>query len=96
MHHSLPPAWPLLGTLMAAAYLLRVSDTLHRGWLGTRFLPDATPVALGEYRGLLALGMALGNFYLKARKEERFLSLEFGEKFSEHTRHAGMFLPKLS
>lgn len=55
-----------------------------------------TATALGEHRGLLALGMAVGNLYLKARKEERFLSLEFGDKFSEHTRHTGMFLPKLS
>jgi len=52
-------------------------------------------MALGEYRGLVALGIALTNFYLKTRKEERFLSQEIGEMFNEHTRHTGMFLPSL-
>jgi len=33
------------------------------------------------------------SFYLKAEKEERFLSQEFGESFSEQARSTGMFLP---
>jgi len=55
-----------------------------------------TALALGEYRGLIAFGIALVNYYLKAKKEERFLFEEFGDKFSEHTQHTGMFLPKWS
>jgi protein-S-isoprenylcysteine O-methyltransferase Ste14 len=52
-----------------------------------------TVLALGEVRGLLALLIAVVNFYLKARKEERFLAREFGERFAEHARGTGMFLP---
>jgi protein-S-isoprenylcysteine O-methyltransferase Ste14 len=52
-------------------------------------------LALGEVRGLLALLIAGTGFFLKARKEERYLIKEFGERFQEHVRGTGMFLPKL-
>ena len=55
-----------------------------------------TAMAQGEYRGLIALGIAVTNFYLKAKREERFLTREFGEKFQEHSKQTGMFLPKLT
>lgn len=50
---------------------------------------------LGEIRGYLAFFILFFAFYSKARKEERFLTGEFGEEFREHLRHTGMFLPKL-
>jgi len=53
-------------------------------------------IALGEYRGLIALALATANLYAKARKEEGFLTREFGEAFEEHKRHTGMFLPNLT
>jgi protein-S-isoprenylcysteine O-methyltransferase Ste14 len=59
------------------------------GLLGT-FLED------GEMRSLVALAMVWLSFYVKARREESFLSQEFGPGFTEHQRHTGMFLPKLS
>jgi protein-S-isoprenylcysteine O-methyltransferase Ste14 len=34
--------------------------------------------------------------YRKALREERFLAEEFGEGFSEHRKHTGMFLPRFS
>jgi len=55
-----------------------------------------TAVALGEVRGLLAVTIAWLSFYTKARREESFLTQEFGDRFTEHRRHAGMFLPRLS
>ena len=55
-----------------------------------------TALALGEYRGLLSLAMAVTGFYLKARKEERYLVQEFGEGFREHIAQTGMFLPKFT
>jgi protein-S-isoprenylcysteine O-methyltransferase Ste14 len=55
-----------------------------------------TALAIGEVRGLLALAIALLAFYLKARKEERWLSREFGARFEEHARRTGMFLPPLA
>ena len=40
--------------------------------------------------------LALFALYRKAKREEKFLSEEFGEGFSEHTRNTGMFLPRFS
>jgi len=53
-------------------------------------------IAIGQVRGLIALAVIWGSFYIKARREESFLVQEFGPKFDEHTRHTGMFLPKFS
>ncbi len=55
-----------------------------------------TALALGEYRALIAVGIVLVAFYAKAKKEERFLAQEFGEKFREHSRRTGMFLPRFT
>lgn len=55
-----------------------------------------TAVAMGEVRGLLAVAIAWLSFYWKARREESFLTQEFGPGFAEHRRHTGMFLPKVS
>jgi protein-S-isoprenylcysteine O-methyltransferase Ste14 len=52
-------------------------------------------LAFGEFRGLISLAIAITSFYLKARKEERFLSEEFLETFNDHVRRRGMFLPSL-
>jgi protein-S-isoprenylcysteine O-methyltransferase Ste14 len=53
-------------------------------------------VQLGEVRGALALLVAWGSFYVKARREEDFLKEEFGEGFEAHARNTGMFLPHFS
>jgi protein-S-isoprenylcysteine O-methyltransferase Ste14 len=58
------------------------------------FLGNA--IVNGQVRGLIALAVMWASFYVKARREEAFLRQEFGPKFDEHTRHTGMFLPKIS
>jgi protein-S-isoprenylcysteine O-methyltransferase Ste14 len=55
-----------------------------------------TAVAAGEVRGLLAVAIAWLSFYTKARREESFLTQEFGDCFAEHTKRTGMFLPRFS
>lgn len=55
-----------------------------------------TALALGEYRALISVAIVLVAFYTKAKKEELFLTQEFGEKFREHSRRTGMFLPKFT
>jgi protein-S-isoprenylcysteine O-methyltransferase Ste14 len=55
-----------------------------------------TAVTIGEVRGLLAVALGWLSFYFKARREESFLTEEFGSAFVEHRRHTGMFLPRLS
>ncbi|MGB2592791.1 MAG: isoprenylcysteine carboxylmethyltransferase family protein [Candidatus Acidiferrum sp.] len=59
------------------------------GLFGT-FLED------GEMRSLVALAMVWFSFYIKARREESFLSQEFGPGFAEHQSHTGMFAPKFT
>lgn len=54
-----------------------------------------TAITAGEVRGLAAVAIAWASFYFKARREEVFLTQEFGEKFEEHARHTGMFLPRI-
>jgi protein-S-isoprenylcysteine O-methyltransferase Ste14 len=55
-----------------------------------------TALALGEYRALISICIVVVAFYAKAKKEERFLTQEFGDKFREHCRRTGMFLPKFT
>ncbi len=68
----------------------------HPIYTGMLFAFAGTALALGEYRGLISICIVLAAFYTKARKEERFLTQEFGDSFREHTRHTGMFFPKFS
>jgi protein-S-isoprenylcysteine O-methyltransferase Ste14 len=50
----------------------------------------------GQVRGLIGMAAVWLSFFIKARREEKFLAQEFGPKFDEHTQHTGMFLPKFS
>jgi protein-S-isoprenylcysteine O-methyltransferase Ste14 len=70
----------------------RIRHPIYTGML-TAFA--GTALALGEYRGLIALTLACTAFFFKAKKEERYLVQEFGDKFQDHIRHTGMFLPKV-
>lgn len=68
----------------------------HPIYTGILIALAGTAVMIGEVRGLLAVVAAWLSFYIKARREESFLSQEFGPAFDEHQRHTGMFLPKIS
>ncbi len=50
----------------------------------------------GELRDLLGFFVLFCSLFIKAKREEAFLFQEFGSNFTEHQRHTGMFLPKLS
>lgn len=55
-----------------------------------------TAISFGEIRALLGVAIAWASFYIKARREELFLSQEFGPSFAEHQQSTGMFLPRFS
>jgi protein-S-isoprenylcysteine O-methyltransferase Ste14 len=55
-----------------------------------------TAIQIGQVRAFIAVLLSLGSFYFKARREESFLSEEFGESFRAHAQQTGMFLPRLS
>jgi protein-S-isoprenylcysteine O-methyltransferase Ste14 len=66
----------------------------HPIYAGMIMASAGTALVLGQVRGLIAAAIFLAAFYRKARKEERWLEQEFGDKFKAHLRHTGMFLPK--
>jgi protein-S-isoprenylcysteine O-methyltransferase Ste14 len=68
----------------------------HPIYTGILLATIGTALAVGEYRGLVAVGMFLVGFTRKARKEESFLAAEFGSAFEEHCRQTGFFLPRIS
>jgi protein-S-isoprenylcysteine O-methyltransferase Ste14 len=56
----------------------------------------ATAMIQGLLSGMIGFAFVLLALYRKARREESFLSQEFGEGFVEHRQHTGMFLPRFS
>ena len=53
-----------------------------------------TTLAIGEWRGLVALTVASVNYFFKARREERILAGQFGEEFTDYTKQAGFLAPR--
>ena len=56
----------------------------------------ATATVERQVSGLLGFALFLFALYRKARREESFLSEEFGPAYVEHSEHTGMFLPRFS
>jgi protein-S-isoprenylcysteine O-methyltransferase Ste14 len=56
----------------------------------------ATAITQGSIGGLLGFAFAYFALFRKARREESFLSQEFGAGFDAHRQHTGMFLPRFS
>lgn len=67
----------------------------HPIYTGLLLALAGTALTIGEYRGLVALGIFLIGWMRKATKEERFLTQEFGAAFEEHKKVTGFFLPRL-
>jgi protein-S-isoprenylcysteine O-methyltransferase Ste14 len=53
-----------------------------------------TALAIGEWRGLLALVIMIINYHIKARREERILTAQFGDAYRDYMQTAGFPLPK--
>jgi protein-S-isoprenylcysteine O-methyltransferase Ste14 len=91
--------WSGVVTLKEGHELIRTGPyrtIRHPIYTGILLALLGTAVNLGEVRGLLALAIAWLSFYIKARREESFLTQEFGPGFAEHRRQTGMFLPHFS
>ncbi len=90
--------WSGVVTLKEGHELIRTGPyrtIRHPIYTGILLALLGTAVARGEMRGLLAVAIAWLSFYWKARREESFLTQEFGEKFEAHAKQTGMFLPKI-
>lgn len=91
--------WSGVVTLKEGHELIRTgpySSIRHPIYTGILLALLGTAITFGEVRALLAVAIAWLSFYVKARREESFLSQEFGPGFAEHKQHTGMFLPRLS
>ncbi len=56
----------------------------------------AVAITQGLLSGVVGLAFIFSALYRKARREESFLSQEFGEGFVEHRARTGMFLPRIA
>jgi len=91
--------WSGVVTLKEGHELIRTGpyrSIRHPIYTGILLALLGTAVAFGEVRALLAVVIVWMSFYIKARREESFLSQEFGPGFAEHKQHTGMFLPRFS
>ena len=68
----------------------------HPIYTGMLLAFAGTALALGQVRGVVAFATVLIALYFKARKEETFLTQEFGDRFAERVRRTGMSLPRFS
>lgn len=91
--------WSGIVTLKEGHELIRTGpyhSIRHPIYTGMLIALLGSAITIGEVRGLIALMAAWLSFYVKARREESFLSQEFGPAFETHKRSTGMFLPKLA
>jgi len=91
--------WSGIVTLKEGHQLIRTGPyraIRHPIYTGILIAILGTAVTIGELRALLAVFILWLSFYVKARREESFLSKEFGPGFLEHKRQTGMFLPRFS
>jgi protein-S-isoprenylcysteine O-methyltransferase Ste14 len=91
--------WSGVVTLKEGHELIRTGPyhtIRHPIYTGILLALLGTAITGREVRGLLAVAIAWLSFYAKARREESFLTQEFGDRFAEHRRHTGMFLPRFS
>jgi|SRR5215472_1194549 len=91
--------WSGVVTLKEGHELIRTGPyrtMRHPIYTGILLALLGTAITFGEVRALLAVAIAWFSFYVKARREELFLSQEFGPGFAEHKQRTGMFLPRFS
>ena len=91
--------WSGVVTLKEGHELIRTGPyrtIRHPIYTGILFALLGTAITFGEVRALLMVAITWASFYVKARREESFLSQEFGPNFEEHKQHTGMFLPRFS
>jgi protein-S-isoprenylcysteine O-methyltransferase Ste14 len=91
--------WSGVVTLKQGHELIRTGPyrtIRHPIYTGILLSMLGTVAAMGEVRALIAFFIVCMSLYIKARREESFLSAEFGPRFVEHRQHTGMFLPRVS
>ncbi|MFY9560184.1 MAG: isoprenylcysteine carboxylmethyltransferase family protein [Terriglobales bacterium] len=66
----------------------------HPIYSGVLLAVAGTALAIGEWRGVVALVLLGTNYFVKGKREDRILASRFAEAFAEYRRHAGFLVPK--
>src|SRR5215471_14903892 len=67
----------------------------HPIYSGLLLAVVGTAVEIGEWRGLGAIVLVAVTQSLKARREEKFMLSEFGERYAQYQKQTGFLVPKL-
>lgn len=67
----------------------------HPIYFGILVASLGTALLVGEWRGLLAIALVTVAFSMKAKREEAYMSAEFGEGYSQYRQSTGFLLPKM-
>jgi protein-S-isoprenylcysteine O-methyltransferase Ste14 len=91
--------WSSTVALRAGHQLIRTGPYArirHPIYTGMLLALAGTALAVGRYRGIVAVAIVLAGFVRKSRSEEALLAEQFGPEFEEHRKRTGFFLPRLS
>jgi len=67
----------------------------HPIYTGMLLAMIGTALVVGEWRGILAVALALAAHSHKAIREEALLAGEFGNEYAEYRQHTGFLFPRL-
>lgn len=94
----------ILGANWSARVTLKVGHELIRSgpykyvrhpiYTGLLLAVVGTAVEIGEWRGLPAIVLVAISLSLKARREEQFLTKEFGEQYQQYRQGTGVLVPR--
>jgi protein-S-isoprenylcysteine O-methyltransferase Ste14 len=90
--------WSSVVTLKKDHELIRTGPyglVRHPIYTGLLLALLGTVVALGEWRGLIALAFFIGGFLLKLKREERFLGELFGAQYQRYRVEVPALIPRL-
>jgi len=96
---SLGRNWSARVTLKEGHQLIRSGPYRyfrHPIYSGLDLAVIGAAVAMGRVRSLLGAALVILGYYIKAMREEKLLSQQFGPAFEDHRRQTGFLLPRLS
>lgn len=68
----------------------------HPIYTGMLVCAAGTALQVGEWRGVVAVPVIAIGCTIKAKKEERYMSKEFGERYSRYRQTTGFLLPRFT
>jgi protein-S-isoprenylcysteine O-methyltransferase Ste14 len=97
--HCLGEYWSARVTLKEGHQLIRTGPyafVRHPIYAGMLLATIGTALVVGEWRGMLAIVLLVAAHSRKAVREERMLTLEFGDEYTSYRQSTGFLLPRFS